>query len=431
VDQETSLKDNRADGEAGVGLTDAGHPGVVTAVGSTRSIAVGSTGEAVAYLRVSKRQGDNYRVTASMDEAEIASFVPRNASLTGEVLTATGTPVTKNITEMLTVWRTLHLEIDSLDGSALLQSGPDPSGTGVVLDLLGVASAVEESRLVDNTAPFVNPAPKGSGLVDHSRRDDWVWADLFSPTQSSPSIKVIENDKTSIRVAAGLDLRQIFQLGQPFIVRDDFAQALGAPPLGLGTTILALTYVRVAVIPESDNARRTHRMLRNLKAAMLARLPKDVASSPNYWSVMVVDAFDPDVPRDNDPSDPSSPTGSRRNEVATLGETVGQVLQPHPPSGVSGLVGQVETQPICSVYREAIRDASEEGSWGSTPVSPLESTLAHELICHALSLGHVRATLCNDIHIEGEEGIIFPANLLAHLRGLPQPKGCANTLCPY
>jgi len=40
VDQETSLKDNRADGEAGVGLTDAGHPGVVTAVGSTRSIAV-------------------------------------------------------------------------------------------------------------------------------------------------------------------------------------------------------------------------------------------------------------------------------------------------------------------------------------------------------------------------------------------------------
>ena len=203
VDKEESLKDNRADGEAGVGLTDVGQPGDVTAVGSTRPITVGAAGGATAYFRVSKRQGDNYRVAASMDQAEIASFVPRNASLVGEVLTATGTPVTKNITEMLTVWRTLHLEMDYIDSSEVAQTAAEAaSDASEVLDVTGNNTNIMRRRLEDSRDPFVVKGPKGGQAPrDHSRNHGWVGGDLwprYSPL--SPGIAVNKPHKNLPRL---------------------------------------------------------------------------------------------------------------------------------------------------------------------------------------------------------------------------------------
>jgi hypothetical protein len=119
---------------------------------------------------------------------------------------------------------------------------------------------------------------------------------------------------------------------------------------------------------------------------------------------MTVDAFDGIVPKDNDPI----------TESADLGVTLGATPDFY-------RVPQDVLQPIVAVYREAIRDASEERGWMGTPVSVLENTVAHEVICHAFSIGHVTNTLCNPTHLEGATGVSFPGELIAKLRARPRP----------
>lgn len=434
VDLESGLLDNRGDEEIGVGLFDPNQAGAVTPVGSILTASVGQTGEATAFLRVSKRQGDNYRLAVALDPIDLLGCVPTLRSSTGEVRMSSGlaAPVGLAVTEMLTVWRTLHLEVDSLDSSRLLQSRPESTDSAIILDLQARASSVEARKLVDAAAPFVVPAPRGGLLVDHSRNDDWAWADLILTGQGSTSVKVVGNNKSSISVAAGTDLRLHFEAGDPFTVRDDVWQPLGELPVGFSASLLAKAYIQAEALAEAVNRRRTHPMRRNLDAATLSRLPKDVESSAAFWSVMLVDAFDPDTASDNDPSDPSVENGERRNERATFGETVGRVPLPLPGGNVSGLIGQDDSQPICSVYRETLRDGGEEDSWTPGPLSPVESTLAHELVCHAMALGHAPGTLCNSSPLEGAPGTVLPAKLVAHLRGLPAPRSCPqDALCPY
>jgi hypothetical protein len=69
-------------------------------------------------LQISTKPGDNYRVVASTKESWTTSVKAHQPSLTGEVRHEDDTLLTTDeqamVSEMLTVWRTLHFEVDSM-----------------------------------------------------------------------------------------------------------------------------------------------------------------------------------------------------------------------------------------------------------------------------------------------------------------------------
>lgn len=71
-------------------------------------------------LRVSHQPGDNYRVAASTAETWLQGLHALQPSATGE-LSETGA----GISPLLTVWRTLHLEIDSMPSAPLEADAPE------------------------------------------------------------------------------------------------------------------------------------------------------------------------------------------------------------------------------------------------------------------------------------------------------------------
>ena len=93
------------------GTFDTGSPCTATAVGV--KCATNSSGEAVAYFTVTKQPGDNFVVAASIDDSYLTGLSIDGTGLkdsSGDPL-----PTTKGKrTDLLTVWRTLHMEVDSM-----------------------------------------------------------------------------------------------------------------------------------------------------------------------------------------------------------------------------------------------------------------------------------------------------------------------------
>jgi len=409
VDKEESLKDNRADGEAGVGLTDVGQPGDVTAVGSTRPIAVGAAGGATAYFRVSKRQGDNYRVAASMDQAEIASFVPRNASLIGEVDTASGAPVTENITEMLTVWRTLHLEVSRL-------ASTNPASDQTDLDTLGHFTRLSSSGVTDANSNFF--------AADHPAEDDWVGGHaLLGPF---PPFRVNANQRNSFSVdlAGNPPLDSPPPSGTSYRLTDDLIDSLSTQAdYSLGDQLFAGAFIRIeptADVPQSIPFRsRAMTALddnRYLTDDGQLRLQGEVPSSEMYWSVQLISAFEPAR------IDPASGrwVTNLDHDPSTEGFTVGNTGPGRTTSGPIKL--------RAAVFMEVIRDVLE----APPPfVKPRQSqklvalslspdfgkrVTAHELL-HAFELFHDEGIMCGGINIQDRpDGGRLTAKQVAVLR---------------
>jgi hypothetical protein len=141
IDNEGNAIDNRADDAAGFGIIEVNpatqKPVFIrrVGVGASYALEAGDTSEIVALLRVSPRQGDNYRVAASTRQDWVSGLRAEQRTpqldANGKPLPAgwldgsDGRPLNSAIqrvqlTDMLTVWRTLHLELD--------RYGLDPAG---------------------------------------------------------------------------------------------------------------------------------------------------------------------------------------------------------------------------------------------------------------------------------------------------------------
>jgi hypothetical protein len=81
-----------------------------------------------AVLTVSTRPGDNYRVIASTSSAWASKIKAEDPSFEGAVGRIDGAPLTQadhaTISELLTVWRTLHMEVDSMRESPTSPTDP-------------------------------------------------------------------------------------------------------------------------------------------------------------------------------------------------------------------------------------------------------------------------------------------------------------------
>jgi hypothetical protein len=377
----------------------------------------------------SSSQGNNYRIAASTSTEWLDTLCGEVSSDVGEVRHSPCTPPnggtvlsstpendeTHQVTDMITVWRTLHLEEDALDSSVLAQAESGPST--VVLDVTGTVTALQPQQLVDANANFRD--------ADHPSNDHWAWAQFWPDVSSASAVRVERNGNTDLRVDPATNLLQMTHVGAGYRLRDDMVAQLGSLPKGLLERLLRQAYIRTETVPAKWNPNPVHPFLRNHGQADLGLLPKDVQSTPEYWSVLLLDGFDGPVNADNDPGRPGIPDGASRNEPGQEGATVGQVKNPPPPPA-SILVAQDRFNPICGVYRETTRDTTEEKvPTGSADVQ-LEQVTAHEVICHAMNLGHISGNVCNDAPVYTAVGQTLGGEYVAELRRLVRPRICAS-----
>jgi hypothetical protein len=128
-------------------------------------------GEASATLMVSMRQGDNYRVAASTLSGWLEGLAPIGGVHDGSVLHATEglVPEGPNLSKMLTVWRTLHVELSRMDTAPYAQSQ---------FQINSNWTSAGGKVLVDSSAPFYSYSTV-DGIADHQAPDDWRGSDLI------------------------------------------------------------------------------------------------------------------------------------------------------------------------------------------------------------------------------------------------------------
>jgi hypothetical protein len=407
---------------------------------------------ALAAFETSVTQGNNYRVVASTYEPWLAGFQADKTSQTGSLSFAGVTPQpsqaeqANQTSEMLTVWRTLHLELDRLDPQTDPIMGTTTQDT---LDHVGTWTDLKRRSL----------RHRPNGILDAKHDvDDWVGGllSVAAHAQDRYSIKDSSNDDVDVQVASGApDLlngqraRDITDRG--YRLRDDeLAFYLSTThDTAMLSGLLEPLYIAVerhhgdAVNPQTLLP-WTEVMLSDVGAG-----PRDVASSPPYWVVQVILAFQgrlgnaPDALRDtriatHDPSDFNSGTPAR---PSYSGGVQGVTF----PGGQGAPAARLR-QPRSLSFVETIRDFMQTNTTIGPTVSlpdALSSNLAHEVF-HALTLFHDGGIMCSKRKINAADPMRFSLTepqktLLRRIDGplwtnpadvLCAPGSTAPTCCP-
>ena len=89
-----------------------------------------ASGVASNYFTVTMQPGDNFRVVASCDPNFASQYQADTNSTTGGIVDTNGNPIASGyVTEMLTVWRRLHVEVDSM--AAVVNNSISGNVTGI------------------------------------------------------------------------------------------------------------------------------------------------------------------------------------------------------------------------------------------------------------------------------------------------------------
>jgi probable HAF family extracellular repeat protein len=382
-------------------------------------------GAAVGYFRVSTQQGNNYRLAASTHEPWLGGITGVVSSQTGEVSHASGETLTTGVqvSEMLTVWRTLHLELTAFD--------PAPR-TQLDLQYNGIWSDLGRRRLDDATSPFFTITV--DGLLDHTTRNGWRGADLNPYPAAGQDFLVGGNSVRRLSTRAGSLCNAVpagfCQTSPPgpadraYFLRDDKLSSLSVPQdLSILRTILDGVYIFVEALPGPPLG-----WMRNLRQADQMQIQGTLPNSPAHWSAVFALGFDPETEEDYDPTDDG------RN-------------RPDPP--VVGRWAPVPQEPVAVAFLEAIRDYIDTAS--KACIRPTvafgefyRGTTAHEVL-HTLFLVHDGDTtggiMCSAIKIFASQPNrnAITAKQKATLRDLlvpgvfrdvPDAPGCAQIVCP-
>jgi hypothetical protein len=251
----------------------------------------------------------------------------------GESVLDTGGAKGPQVSEMLTVWRTLHLEVDSLvslnptaDQDAM-DAGPGRS-----------FAHLTSTRLEDSAPPpaFFRP--------DHPLPNDWRGADLTIDFHAADKYDVRDNDVGNVTVNLGFGQPDLLKgqtdssiIDRSYRLRDDDLASLNTTlDYSLATSLLARAYIQL--VPFEQTADQSTIALgvdplslnppfnRNLSADIQSQmtLPLSVPSTKAYWSVALVRAFDPGVTARGGPFDldPPDRLNLRGHPEAVLGTTI-------------------------------------------------------------------------------------------------------------
>jgi alpha-tubulin suppressor-like RCC1 family protein len=388
---------------------------------------------AIGFFKPSTQQGDNYRLAAS-------THAPWLMTLCGEVSSGAGaiqkTPCSpggppvplpasdmSQVSELLTVWRTLHLELDRID----------PATAGVT------QPALDQQRDWTNLQPsrLVNQAT-GIFDADHDLNRDWLGAQLSVDFHPQHSYRVTNNqaDRVDVALPSGSpNLLNGQQAGtitaRGYVLRDDELTQYGA--VGHDMTMLKglLEQVYVRVEPHSGDTVNPNAALtwtRVMTSGPALGLARDAASSKPFWAVPFILAFeghggDPALTaRENerrgthDPSNHSTPGpgGTTIYHGGLLGVT-------YPGPGGNLL------QPKSLSFIETIRDFKETNTTPARATVTLAeiyaSNAAHEVL-HALALAHRGGIMCAKRKNDASDPMRFSLTptQLSELRSLEQPK---------
>jgi hypothetical protein len=121
---------------------------VPTTTGTSDTITVSPTqgGIAIVYLSVTIQPGDNFVVSASVDSAYIGNISVSGTGLNHSIDGALPTKIAKR-TEMLTVWRRLHVEVDSMGAP----SATCNTGSTNCNKITGTLTETKKVRVGNNT----------------------------------------------------------------------------------------------------------------------------------------------------------------------------------------------------------------------------------------------------------------------------------------
>lgn len=386
-------------------VTSADNRGESATIDASATADPAAFGAAIAKFRTSTGQGNNYRVVASTYEPWLAAVDGDVTSPTGSVSAASGFSVTPfdlatQVSDLLTVWRTLHLELNFVDTASVTQD---------YFDLLGLSTEIRPVRLIDAAATFVERRNGRPRLCDHCERDGWRGGELWprdplggGPATPSPlagAYPVVANRRTRLEVPSGSQLRSVASVGDPYRVRDDYWVDLARGlPLDLTRQWLDRNYIAIEGIGGFDQRFSTPMAgdVQNLAPKTLAALGaagagamslRDAASSPEYWTVFGLTGYEAPAKNSCDPCRPGVPGAG-----ATYGQTVG---------GTASWPSQDSKQPAFAVYLETLRDRpagqlTDVAACSNGFEAMLDIVVAHEILAHSLDLGTTVDTLTDE-----------------------------------
>jgi hypothetical protein len=386
--------------------------------------------EATALFQTSMRQGDNYRVAASTSTEWLNGLGPVVTSQAGAVTHVSGEPLVAGVqvTEMLTVWRSLHLEVDAF-------ASQDPAADQAAMDLRGQQfTMVTRDRLIDHSGPFF--------AADHPNPDDWAGASLSLSFHANDWYDVTGNQRTQVRVRIGQNQPPLHNNLRPpdlmalpdksWILRDDEIFSLDASrscgpttcaaDYSLARELLARAYIKLDPIvqaPADVSVPFAVATDRNITSNF--SIPNQTASSRTYWATQAASAFDGDPAGDLDPR-PSTGAFTINLGLTTVGAPLND--------------GRHKLK--STVFIETIRDLYEKPPQGtvggvSLVLSPEvnKRVTAHEIL-HTFGLIHDAAIMCSQINIQNNTvGGTVTNDQIQQLRGVERPVPASHNLpCP-
>ena len=342
-----------------------------------------SGGPATIFFGTSIRQGDNYRVAASTHEpwlADLAPVQPDTLGSLGHVSEALTEGV--QVTRLLTVWRTLHVE-------SLAIASVAPSVDQERLQHNGWYTFLSDTLLSDPSGTLYAPE-HGTG---HDQDDGWYGADISLAIHTHPNCKhdVTASTETSLVSVGLLPPSSGSRVGQ-YLVRDDVIDSLNDVVDGsLAEQVMARACIKVEPEAPLDPLTFDVEAYRNVFDP--GDFPSVRKSASTRWSVVLVGGFEGEDDSDGDPHvHDNQPLPQMENhETGATNFSVDQNLVRRLKAGI---------------WLEAIRDLSAKPPpYMLVPGSPnywipytlttdlIRRTTAHELL-HAMGLAHDGAMMC-------------------------------------
>jgi hypothetical protein len=344
--------------------TDGGDNRGTSNLGSSSGTTDGSGQVTVDYF-VAHQPGDNHRIAATtLGAVDLAVLNNNNVRPNNSQVAVFGGV----ISDVLTVWRKLHVEIDSMASVPPQQPAPDQVlFTGSLWDLTPLGDGKSLLKIYSPASGLVldefyqNGSIQSGTTVFHVDSSDSLglgWHDLIIPAEPSAAEQV-----------AFVDADNTLCDDDGYCLPPSFSPPL--PKLNLITDKVREkyfpAYIYVEQVADSDNSNKTITFHLNTSTGILFTDLDDATDIANadcekWWGFLLASAFQPASSEDGDP-DSGTPSG----EAPTQGETTSNWAID-----------------VCAIYLEAIRENCN-GFFGN-PVAmatvmqdELDGTVAHEL----------------------------------------------------
>ncbi len=259
---------------------------------------------------VSRQPGDNYRVAATLfEEANLDELsdegYPNVPASDSQVPTFFGT-----LSRLLTVWRRLHIEHDSMGAVPTPKPSPDRRSlsTGIVWHvgsmLGGDGTVIPDTQWQYSVLELSAQVPGDAGFYDGGR--------IAQGAQTFPIRKTIGK---FIEVKALPTFAQQFLfIGRSFLIFDDDDDLL---PAGVSLPYYSLVgpltvsryeraYIELGVVPAGLNPRplvpfSLNEQIDDYWGGTVLDDSKDLQDSESFWAHTLVAAYQPEASGDNDP----------------------------------------------------------------------------------------------------------------------------------